>query len=163
MVAKDLIEILRKLPEDTWICRTIGEAGFEELDSAKYCPQYDILYLEPYWTRKSRGFIDMTNEDSMYLGERDGSPFCPFSKDELRTIRDLARDGKEFVDKLEDGKIHRIQVVQTFAVCEDMCNDFALKVDKKYVGGRRGEGTKQVICDFEWESLIPEVNEESEL
>ena len=37
--------------------------------------------------------------------------------------------------------------------CEDMCNDFAVKVDEKYIGGQRGEGGKLEICDFEWESL----------
>ena len=160
MYAKDLIEILLKLPEDTIICRTSGEDGCEDLNSAKYFPQYNILYLDPFWARKSRGFIDMADGDLVFFGGRAGSPHCPFSKDELRTIRDLARDGKEFVDKLKDGKMHRIQVVWTFAVCEDMCNDFAVKVDKEYIGGRRGEGVKSVICDFLWESLIPEVEKE---
>lgn len=156
MYAKDLIEILQKLPEDTIICRTSGEEGCEDLNSAKYFPQYNILYLEPFWVRKSRGFIDMADGDAMFFGDHAGSPHCSFSEDNLRTIRDLAREGKKFVNELEDGKMHRIQVVWTFAVCEDMCNDFAVKVDGKYIGGQRGEGVKSVICDFEWESLIIE-------
>ena len=154
MYAKDLIEILQKLPEDTIICKTSGETRCADLNSAKYFPQYNILYLEKFWGRKSRGFIDMADGDTIYFGGYEGSPHCPFSKDELRTIRNLARDGKKFVNELEDGKMHRIQVVWTFAVCEDMCNDFAVKVDGKYIGGQRGEGVKSVICDFEWESLI---------
>ena len=156
MYAKDLIEILRKLPEDTIICKTSGERGCEDLNSAKYFPQYNILYLEPYWARKSRGFIDMADGDAMFFWDHAGSHHCSFSEDNLRTIRDLAREGKKFVNELEDGKMHRIQVVWTFAVCEDMCNDFAVKVDGNYIGGQRGEGVKSVICDFEWESLIIE-------
>lgn len=155
MYAKDLIEILQKLPEDTIICRTSGEEGCEDLNSAKYFPQYNILYLEPFWARKARGFIDMANGGAVFSGGYAGSPHCSFSKDELRTIRDLAREGKKIVDAKKDGKMHRIQVVWTFAVCEDMCNDFALKVDGEYKGGERGEGVKSVICDFEWESLVP--------
>lgn len=156
MYAKDLIEILQKLPEDTLICKTSREAGCADLNSVKYFPQYNILYLGQFWERKTRGFIDMADGDSMYFGDYGASPHCPFSKEELRTIRDLARDGKKFVNKLKDGKMHHIQVVWTFAVSEDMCNDFAVKVDEKYIGGQRGEGVKLVICDFEWESLIPE-------
>ena len=150
MFAKDLIEILKKLPEDTIICKTSGEDGSEGLESAKYFPQFNILYLEPYWGRKSKGYIDMANGDAVFFGE---NARCPYTKAELRTIRDLAREGKIIVDGKADGKMHRIQVVQTFAVCEDMCNDFAIKVDGEYAGGQRGEGEKAVVCDFEWESL----------
>lgn len=151
MYAKDLIEILKKLPEDTIICKTSGEDGCAGLNSAKYFPQYNILYLEPYWARKSRGFIDMADGDAEFFGQESR---CPYSKEELREIRDLAKKGKEIVDTMNDGKMHRIQVVQTFAVCEDMCNGFALKVDEEYAGGKRGEGVKAVVCDFEWESLL---------
>ena len=150
MNAKDLIEILSKLPEDTIICKTSGESGCEGLNSAKYFPQYNILYLEPYWARESRGFIDMADGDAVFFGQESR---CPYSKEELKTIRDLAREGKRIVDGKADYRNHRIQVVQTFAVCEDMCNDFALKVDGEYAGGQRGEGVKAVVCDFEWESI----------
>lgn len=149
MRAKDLIEILQQLPEDTIICETTGEGGCEEYNSAKYFPQFNILYLEPWWRRKSRGYIDMANGDAVFNGS---NTRCPFSKDDLLRIRDLARKGKEIVDAKDDGKMHRIQVVQTFAVFED-CNDLALKVDGQYARGNRGEGVKSVICDFEWESL----------
>lgn len=154
MYAKDLIEILRKLPEDTIICRTSREHGCEDLNSAKYFPQYNILYLDPFWARKSRGFIDMADGDAVFFGGHTGSHHCPFSKEELLEIRNLTKKGKEIVDAKKDGRMHSIQVVQTFAVCEDMCNDFALKVDGEYAGGQRGEGVKAVACDFEWESLI---------
>ena len=150
MYAKDLIEILKKLPEDTIICKTSGEDGCEGLNSAKYFPQYNILYLEPWWARNGRGYIDMANGDAVFFGE---NARCPYSKEELATIRDLAREGKRIVDGKADYRNHRIQVVQTFAVCEDMCNGFALKVDGEYAGGQRGEGVKAVVCDFEWESL----------
>jgi hypothetical protein len=149
MYADDLIEILRKLPPDTIICKTSGEDRCDGLESAKYFPQFNILYLEPYWGRKSKGYIDMADGDGMFFGQESR---CPYSKVELATIRDLARDGKRIVDGKADGKMHRIQVVQTFAVSEDMCNDFALKVDGEYAGGQRGEGVKAVVCDFEWES-----------
>lgn len=157
MFAKDLIEILKKLPEDTIICKTLGEDCCADLNSAKYFPQYNILYLTQFWDRRSRGFIDMADGDAVFFGGHEGSPHCPFSKEELTTIRDLARKGKIMVNEKADGKMHRIQVVWTFAVCEDMCNGFALKVDGEYAGGQRGEGIKQVICDFEWESLSAEV------
>lgn len=150
MQAKDLIEILKKLPEDTIVCKTSGESGCAGLNSAKYFPQYNILYLEPFWARESRGFIDMADGDAVFFGE---NARCPYTKEELRTIRDLAREGKRIVDGKADYRNHRIQVVQTFAVCEDMCNDFALKVDGEYADGQRGEGVKAVVCDFEWESL----------
>ena len=150
MYADDLIEILRKLPPDTIICKTTGEEGSSVLNSVKYFPQYDLLVLEPWWKRERRDYIDMANGDSVFFGQESR---CPYSKEELRTIRDLAREGKRIVDCKADGKMHRIQVVQTFAVCEDMCNGFALKVDGEYAGGHRGEGVKAVVCDFEWESL----------
>ncbi len=150
MYADDLIDILKKLPPDTNVCKTSGEDGCDGLESAKYFPQYNILYLEPYWGRKSKGYIDMGNRASILLGQES---CCPYSKEELREIRDLAKKGKEIVDAKADGKMHRIQVVQTFAVCEDMCNGFALKVDGEYAGGQRGEGVKAVVCAFEWESL----------
>jgi len=67
MYAKDLIEILKKLPEDTIICKTSGEDGCAGLNSAKYFPQYNILYLEPYWGRNSKGYIDMADGDSMFF------------------------------------------------------------------------------------------------
>ena len=155
MYAKDLIKILQKLPGDTIICKTPGEDGCAGLESAKYFPQFNILYLEPRWGRQTKGFIDMADGDSMFY---DQESRCPYSKDELREIRDLAKKGKEIVDAKKDGKMHRIQVVQTFAVCEDMCNGFALKVDGEYEGGQRGEGVKAVVCDFEWES-IPLIDE----
>lgn len=150
MYAKDLIDILKKLPEDTIICKTTGEEGSSVLNSAKYFPQYDLLFLEPWWKRERRDYIDMANGDCMFFGQESR---CPYSKEELKTIRDLAREGKRIVDGKADEKMHRIQVVQTFAVCEDMCNDFALKVDGEYAGGQKGEGVKAVVCDFEWESL----------
>lgn len=151
MYAKDLIEILQKLPEDTLICETSGEHGCNGLSSAKYFPAYNILYLEPMWMRKSKGYIDMADGDRMFFN---GTSRCSFNREELLRIRDLARDGKEIVDALKDGKMHRIQVVQTFAVFED-CTDFALKVDGEYARGNGGEGVKSIICDFEWESIVP--------
>lgn len=151
MYAKDLIEILRKLPEDTIICRTSGEEGCIDLNSAKYFPQHNILYLEPYWMRRGRGFIDMADRDAVFFN---GKSRCSFYKEELLMIRDLAKEGKAIVDALKDGKRHRIQVVQTFAVFDD-CTDFALKVDGEYARGNRGEGVKSIICDFDWESIVP--------
>ena len=156
MFAKDLIEILRKLPEDTIICKTSGEEGCADLNSAKYFPQYNILYLTPFWDRRGRGFIDMSDGDCVYFGGHGGSPHCPFSKAELRTIRDLAREGKRIVDERADGKMHRIRV--EWIHCKD-CDDFALNVDGEYEGEREFTGEKVPICDFEWESLATEAIE----
>lgn len=97
----------------------------------------------------------MANGDAVFLGEK---ARCPYSKEELQRIRDLAREGKKMVDALKDGKMHHIQVVVTYSVFED-CNDFALKVDGMFASGNKGEGVKSVICDFAWESLVPKLEE----
>lgn len=151
MIAKDLIEILKKLPEDTIICKTLGEEGCAGLNSAKYFPQYNILYLTPFWDRRSRGFIDMADGDCVYFGGYGGSPHCPFSKEELTTIRDLAREGKRIVDEKADGKMHRIQV-EGF---EKPHRDFTLWVDEKYIEGAKCSPARArcFYVDFEWESL----------
>ena len=148
MFAKDLIEILSKLPEDTIICKTSGEEGCAGLNSAKYFPQYNILFLEPWWTRNSRGYIDMANGDAVFFGE---NAKCPYSKEELRELRDLARKGKKYVDNLKDGKMHRIQV-EGFAKPH---RDFTLWVDEKYIEGAECSPARSrcFYVDFEWESI----------
>lgn len=152
MYAKDLIEILKKLPEDTIICKTSGESGCDGLESAKYFPQFNILYLEPYWGRKSKGYIDMGNEDSVFFGQESR---CPYSKDELWEIRDLAKKGKEIVDAKKDGRMHSIQVI--FTKREDFQTPgkcFSLVVDGEWLGGCIAPMDGTVVCDFEWESII---------
>ena len=149
MYAEDLIEILKKLPPGTIVCKTSGEDGCEGLDSAKYFPQYNILYLEPYWERKSKGYIDVGNRASILLGQES---CCPYSKEELREIRDLAKKGKKIVDAKKDGKMHRIQVMKTDGVFME-CNHFALYVDGQCICGHKGKGKPVAVCDFEWESL----------
>ena len=151
MYADDLIEILRKLPPDTNICKTSGEDGCEGLNSAKYFPQYNILYLEPYWGRKSKGYIDMGYRDSVFFGQES---CCPYSKEELWEIRNLAKKGKEIVDAKKDGRMHSIQVIftkredsQTTGKC------FSLVVDGEWLGGCTAPMDGTVVCDFEWESL----------
>ena len=148
MYADDLIEILRKLPPDTNICKTSGEDGCEGLNSAKYFPQYNILYLEPYWGRKSKGYIDMGYRDSVFFGQES---CCPYSKEELWEIRNLAKKGKEIVDAKKDGKMHRIQV-EGF---EKPHRDFTLWVDEKYIEGAKCSPARArcFYVDFEWESL----------
>ncbi len=150
MDAKSLIAILEKLPEDTNVCKTSGEDGCEGLESAKYFPQYNILYLEPYWGRKSKGYIDMGNRDCILLGQESR---CPYSKEELREVRDLAKKGKEIVDAKNDGRMHRIKVMKTDGVLMD-CNHFALNVDGQWICGHKGKGEPVAVCDFEWESLL---------
>ena len=150
MYAKDLIRILRKLPPDTLICKTDGEDGCDDLESAKYFPQYDILYLNAYWMRRSKGYIDM---GSGYI-----LPEIPegedYSKEELQEICDLAHQGKEIVDAKKDGRMHSIQVIftkredsQTTGKC------FSLVVDGEWLGGCTAPMDGTVVCDFEWESL----------
>lgn len=152
MQAKDLIEILEKLPEDTIICKTSGEKGCSDLNSAKYFPQYNILYLEPYWGRNSKGYIDMADGDSVFFG---GSPRCTFDRHELQELRDLARKGKRIVDGMQDGKMHRIQV-EGF---EKPHRDFTLWVDEKYIEGAKCSPARArcFYVDFEWESLSADV------
>lgn len=156
MYAEDLIKILQKLPEDTIICKTSGEDGCAGLESVKYFPQFNILYLEPYWGRTTKGFIDMADGDSMFYGQETN---CPYSKEELQQIRDLALVGKKIVDAKKDGKMHRIQVVSHI---REILNpfgkvvrkrDFSTLVDGEWVSGMNPENEKVVICDFEWESL----------
>ena len=151
MYADDLIEILRKLPPDTIICKTSGEDGCDGLESAKYFPQFNILYLEPYWGRKSKGYIDMGNKDSMFFGHES---CCPYSKEELWEIRNLAKEGKAIVDAKKDGKMHSIQVI--FTKREDFQTTgkcFSLVVDGEWLGGCIAPMDGTVVCDFEWESL----------
>lgn len=152
MYAAGLIEILRKLPPDTIICKTSGEDGCEGLESAKYFPQFNILYLEPYWARESRGFIDMADGDSVFFGKESR---CPYSKEELLQIRDLAKKGKEIVDAKKDGRMHSIQVI--FTKREDFQTPgkcFSLVVDGEWLGGCIAPMDGTVVCDFEWESII---------
>ena len=147
MDAKSLIAILEKLPEDTNVCKTSGEDGCEGLESAKYFPQYNILYLDPYWERISKGYIDMGRGYKLpeILKGQD------FSKEELREIRDLAKKGKEIVDAKKDGKMHRIQV-EGF---EKPHRDFTLWVDEKYIEGAECSPARArcFYVDFEWEAL----------
>lgn len=148
MYAKDLIKILEKLPPDTIICKTSGEDGCDNLESAKYFPQYNILYLDPYWMRISKGFIDMGRGyklPEILKGEE-------YYKEELREIRNLAKKGKEIVDAKKDGRMHRIKVMKTDGVFMD-CNHFALNVDGQCICGHKGKGEPVAVCDFEWESL----------
>ena len=149
MYAEDLIKILEKLPPGTIVCKTSGEDGCDGLESAKYFPQFNILYLEPYWGRKSKGYIDMADGDSMFFGEQSR---CPYSKEELLQIRDLAKKGKEIVDAKKDGKMHRIKVMKTDGVFME-CNHFALNVDGQCICGHKGKGEPVAVCDFKWESL----------
>lgn len=151
MYAKDLIKILQKLPPDTLICKTDGDDGCEGLESAKYFPQFDILYLDPYWMRRSKGYIDM---GSGYI-----LPEIPegedYSKEELLDIRALAKKGKEIVDAKKDGKMHRIQVVKKEGVVMP-CQDYSLRVDDEWISGDFRLGKSFVVCDFEWESINDE-------
>lgn len=147
MYAEDLIEILKKLPPGTIVCKTSGEDGCEELGSAKYVPQNDILYLDPYWMRQSKGYIDMGRGYKVpgrFKGE-------DFSNEELQQIRDLAERGKEIVDAKKDGKMHRIQV-EGF---EKPHRDFTLWVDEKYIEGAECSPARArcFYVDFEWKSL----------
>jgi len=150
MYAKDLIKILEKLPPDTIICKTSGDHCCDDLESAKYFPQYNILYLDPYWKRISKGFIDMGRGyklPEILKGE-------DYSKEELREIRDLAKKGKEIVDAKNDGRMHSIQVI--FTKREDFQTSgkcFSLVVDGEWLGGCIAPMDGTVVCDFKWESL----------
>ena len=151
MYANDLIEILRKLPPETIICKTSGEEGCADLNSVKYLPQFNVLYLDPFWERRTNGYIDMADGDSMFFG---GESRCPYSKEELLEIRDLANKGKEIVYAKKDGRMHSIQVI--FTKREDFQTSgkcFSLVVDGEWLGGCIAPMDGTVVCDFKWESL----------
>lgn len=155
MFAKDLIKILQKLPPDTIICKTNGEDGSSVFCSAKYSPQYDILFLEPWWEREHRDYIDMADGDCMFFNRQSR---CPYSREELLKIRNLARQGKKIVDDKKDGRMHRIQVtsraVEKSNPFEADGREFSLLVDNEWVGGLNPVNMKETVCDFEWESFV---------
>ena len=153
MTVKALKKILSKLPDDVCICRTVGENGCENLDSAQYCPQYNILYLEPMWLRGDR-----TSHINMVQSARQNG--VKYDKFMLKRIRDYAEDGKKIVDEKHDGKVHRIQVIFSkrdeylFGTKLRSHGWLSLVVDNiREGGGKLGVGVQTVVCDFEWESM----------
>ena len=156
MTVKELRKILAKLPDDTLVCKTDGEDGCMNLDTARYCPQYDILYLEPYWIRSRTSNIDMN------LPCRTGNSrrLPKLDKLTLHLIRRYAKQGKQVVDAKHDGKTHHVQIIIS------MCDEYILGITKKHyewvslvvddtreAGGKLGVGTQCVVCEFDWESL----------
>ena len=156
MTVKDLRKILSRLPDDTYVCQTSGENGCINLESAKYCPQYSILYLEQMWLRGDRtSHIDMVRS-----ARQSGVKYDKFM---LKRIRDYAEEGKKIVDEKHDGKKHRVQVILSkwdeylFGTKMQSRGWLSLVVDdRREDGGKLGVGVQTVVCDFEWESFKQE-------
>ena len=152
MTAKELKKILNKIPDDTIICRPIGEEGCDDLDTVRYCPQYNILYISTHWDREERNKSLKMNPHEPRL-----------DKFMLRQIRDFARTGKKIVDEKHDGKMHTIQIILS------QWDEYILGIIKKHHewlslvvddtrerGGKLGVGKQTVLLSFEWESLVVE-------
>jgi hypothetical protein len=160
MTVKQLRRILAKLPDDTSVCRTSGEDGCELLGEARYCPQFGILYLEPYWMRSRTSNINMDQS-----ARSKGSP--KLDKFTLHQIHKYAEEGKRIVDAKQDGKMHHIKIIAS------MWDEFlfggrlkhhewlSLVVDDtREGGGKLGVGSQCVICEFDWESIQIQKGEE---
>ena len=156
MTAKELRKILAKLPDDTIVCKTDGENGCMNLDTARYCPQYSILYLEPYWSRSRTSNIDLT------LPRRTGNSrrLPKLDKCTLYLIHKAAEEGKRIIDAKHDGKIHHVQIIISmwdeyiFGITKKHHEWLSLVVDdRREGGGKLGVGTQCVVCEFDWESL----------
>lgn len=148
MTVKDLKEILEVLPDDTSICKVDGNSGCQSLDCVRYCPEYSILYLEPYYIDRFR------RRDNINL---DG--FSTLSKNDLRRDKEtmnriwrLAHEAKLIVDAKNDGKMHNIVVfadLERPSLAQCACID-----NKEWFGAKcRTIGLVTPIIEFEWESL----------
>ncbi|MBO7685715.1 MAG: hypothetical protein J6V72_04990 [Kiritimatiellae bacterium] len=154
MTAKQLRKILAKLPDDTIVCKTDGENGCANLDTVRYCPQFNILYLEPYWSRSATSNIDMN-----YSISRPSSR-PRLDKFTLAQIRNYAEKGKRIVDEKHDGKTHQIRII--LSIWDEYLFGSKLRHsewlslvvdDTREWGGKLGVGRQCVVCEFEWESL----------
>ena len=150
MTVKHLRKILAKLPDDTLICKTDGENGCSNLDAVRYCPQFNILYIEPYWSRSATSNIDMNYSV--------GRP--RLDKFTLSQIRNYAEKGKRIVDEKHDGKPHHIRIILSiwdeylFGSKLRHSEWLSLLVDDvREAGGKLGVGRQCVVCEFKWESL----------
>lgn len=150
MTAKELKKILNKIPDDTIICSPIGEEGCVNLDTVRYCPQYNIMYLCEYWNREDNG-------KSLNM-----NPQIPrVDKFLLHQIRDFAETGKKIVDEKHDGKMHTIQIIHSqwdeyiLGITTRHHEWLSLVVDDtRERGGKLGVGKQTVLLSFEWESLV---------
>ena len=150
MTVKQLRKILAKLPDDTLVCKTDGEHGCSNLDTVRYCPQFNILYIEPYWSRSATSNIDMNYSV--------GRP--RLAKFALAQIRDYAEKGKRIVDEKHDGKPHQIRIILSiwdeYLFGSKLWHSEWLSLlvdDVREAGGKLGVGRQCVVCEFEWESL----------
>lgn len=151
MTAKQLRKILAKLPDDTYICKTDGEHGCSNLDTVRYCPQFNILYIEPCWTRENTSNIDMNHSSRSDL---------KLDRFWLNCIHNFAQKGKRIVDEKHDGKTHRVRIILStwdeYLFGKKLRRDQWLSLlvdDVREGGGKLGVGRQCVVCEFEWESL----------
>jgi len=151
VTVKQLRKILAKLPDDTLVCKTDGEQGCSNLDTVRYCPQFSILYIEPYWTRENTSNIDMNHSSRSDL---------KLDRFWLNCIYGFAKKGKRIVDEKHDGKTHRVRIILStwdeYLFGKKLRRDQWLSLlvdDVREAGGKLGVGRQCVVCEFEWESL----------
>lgn len=153
MTVKDLKAILSLLPDDTSICATDGGSGCSNLESARYCPQWSILYLEPWWTGENKSSTINMNPSGLSPAGVNTSQTALFE------INRLAKESKRLIDEMKDGKNHRVQIYvsegkdkryQGFV--HDGTGFFAI-IDGNSRVGRDTGGTTNSVCEFKWKSL----------
>lgn len=155
MTTKELRKILAKLPDDTLVCKTDGENGCMNLDTVRYCPQYNILYLEPFWSRSLTSNIDMNPPRRMGNARR----LPKLDKYVLYSIHKYACEGKRIVDAKHDGKMHHVQIIismwDEYFFCTKKHHEWVSMIvdDTREAGGKLGVGTQCVVCEFDWESF----------
>lgn len=146
MTVRELKEILDVLPDSTSVCKTSGEDGCQSLDCVRYCPEYSILYLEPYYTDRFQKRDNLKLDDFSRLSKSDFRR----NKETMNRIWRLAHDAKLIVDAKNDGKMHNIKV---FVDRENPIWAQCACIDDKEWFGADCHNRLQTIIEFEWESL----------
>lgn len=150
MTVAKLKQILDVLPGHTSICQTSGDSGCQSLDCVRYCPEYSILYLEPYYTDRFQKRDNLKLDDFSSLSKSDFRR----NKETIIRIWRLAHEAKLIVDAKNDGKMHNIKV---FVDRENILAQCAC-IDNKEWFGADCHNRLQTVIEFEWESLGLKLN-----
>ena len=146
ITVKDLKEILAVLPDDTSICKSDGDSGCQSLDCVRYCPEYSILYLEPYYIERFKRRDNINMDDFYRLSKNDFRR----NKETIGHIWRLAHEAKLIVDAKNDGKKHNIKV---FVDRGDPIWAQCACIDDKEWFGADCYNRLQTVIEFEWRSL----------
>lgn len=145
MTVRELKEILDVLPDSTSVCKTSGEEGCHSLDCVRYCPEYSILYLEPYYTDRFEKRDNLKLDDFSILSKSDFRR----DKETMNRIWILAHEAKLIVDAKNDGKMHNIKVFMDWGNSRAQC----ACIDDKEWFGADCHNRLHTIIEFEWKSL----------